>query len=63
MLTHLAKTFDEIKGLTPAFDGVSGWLSGEEYDLIDPIQERFIVMNEVVFPDNSVFVNVVTRLQ
>lgn len=63
MLTYLAKTFDEIKSLTPAFDGNSGWMSGEEYDLLDPNQERFIIMKEVIFPDNSVFVNVATLIQ
>lgn len=63
MLTHLAKTFEEIKTLTPAFDGVSGWLSGEEYDLIDPNQERFIIVNEVVFPDNSTFIKIVARIK
>lgn len=48
----------EIKNLDPPFNGVSGWLSMTELNLLDPEALRFEIINEVLFEDGSMFVDV-----
>lgn len=50
---------DAIKDLKPAFCSGYGWLSLVELNLLDPNCDRFEIMEEVTFVDNSVFCSVI----
>lgn len=49
----------DIDILTPAFNGVMGWLSIVELNAIDPDALRFEIVDEVLFEDGSVFVDII----
>lgn len=48
----------DISTLTPAFNGVMGWVSFAELVLLDPECDRFEITDEVEFEDGSVFVDI-----
>lgn len=58
MITKVYK-LTEITELEPAFDGVSGWLSITELNVIDPNTTRFDIDDDVTFEDGSVWVKVI----
>jgi hypothetical protein len=49
----------DIDTLTPAFNGVMGWLSMPELNAIDPDALRFEIVDEVLFESGDVFVDVI----
>lgn len=49
----------DIETLTPAFNGVMGWLSMPELNAIDPEALRFEIVDEVLFESGDVFVDVI----
>lgn len=50
---------EDINTLTPAFNGVMGWLSMPELNAIDPDALRFEIVDEVLFESGDVFVDVI----
>ena len=49
----------DINTLTPAFNGVTGWVSAAELILIDPDCDRFEIIDEAEFEDGSVFMDII----
>jgi hypothetical protein len=51
--------FEKIHELAPAFNNGYGWIEVTELNLIDPNGDRFDTVDEIIFIDGSMFVNVV----
>jgi hypothetical protein len=49
----------DINTLTPAFNGVTGWVSSTELTLLDPDCDRFEIIDMAEFEDGSVFMDII----
>jgi hypothetical protein len=58
-VTKLNNSISKKLEFTPAFNGIYGWLSIAELNVIDPEARRFDIVDDYTAEDGSVFVKVV----